>query len=194
MLQLQRWDRLSRNVGLLAAMNLPPDKSGPFKDLLVEREYAESDARDAADGAGIDPNSAEATEAAANAMSRVDERIRALLNDGEFARYSEAVGTSLARNSLAHTVIVGCFIDLGAPLTAAQETALAQAGYRAIQLQTQSAEPDPLTGLTPSQQIILDGTSQTLAAGQIEILRKFFLNDNQLGALLKAAQSSAGPR
>jgi hypothetical protein len=96
-MQNQRWIKLSKNAAIIAGLNLPPDKLAGFKDLLVERDHAETDAREAASKVGINPDTSEATEAAAEALGKVDEQIKALLGETDFQKYAELVGTKLVR-------------------------------------------------------------------------------------------------
>lgn len=199
LLQYQRWTRLGKKADLIAGLNLPPEKLAKFKELLVERDYAESDAKDAATNAGIVPDSSEATEAASNVMEQVDERIKALLGDTDFQKYGELTGIDLFRGNLSGGPIVGCFVDAGVPLTAEQTSALARAllhetSVRARDGSGQIGEPDPVTGFTPSQKMILEEVTPALSSAQMETLRSFFLNDNQLGSLMKAWQSVPASR
>lgn len=165
----------------------------------MERDYAESDAKDAAGHVGIDPASGDATEAAADAMSKVDERIKALLGEADYQKYSELVGADVVWGEPVRGTLVGYFVDAGAPLTPEQTSALARAFCLEIKARAQGGSgqvggPDPVTGFNSSQKFILDQVSSALPPSQLETLRNFFLNDNQLGALMNASPSNDSPR
>jgi len=193
MLQYQRWRRLSKNADVIAALQLPPERLARFKDLLVERAYAETDARDAASQVGLDPNSSASTDVAGDAMGKVDERIKALLGETDFQKYSEMIGTDLVWGGV-RDLIVGYFVDAGAALTAEQTSSLGRIFYQNQLDQMrgwngQPEEPDAGTGLKRSQTLILNQAAQALSIEQLATLRNFFLNDNQLGGWMKASPS-----
>ena len=194
-MQHERWMKLSKNADVIAGMDLPPDKLARFKDLLVERNYAESDARDAASKAGIDSETSEATEAATEALGKVDEQIKALLGETDFQKYAELVGTKLVwATGGMQDVIGGYFIDAGVSLSPERTGALARAFFQEISARAQGGngqmgDPDPATGFNSSQTMILEQTSQALSPAQMEALRNYFHNDNQNGELMKAFQA-----
>lgn len=179
-------------------LKLPNDRLAKFKELLIERDYAESDARSAARQVGIDPASATATEAAANAVNKIDDQIKTLLGTADFERYTELVGLDLFRANVAQSTIEGYLLDNGSPLAPQQSKSLAQAFYR--EFLNQSREPNRRTmetaasaGLTPSQRSIVDQARQFLTTEQIEALQNFFISDNELGALIAASPTRNSP-
>jgi hypothetical protein len=200
--QHRRWTTLSRKSAVLAGLNLPPATAAAFKDLLVERDYAERDAADAAAQHGLEPGSAAADEAATRAVADVFLRMRALLGEGDYQRYADLSGVDLLRGQPAPgpaiAPMLGMLVDAGAPANAQQETALAEACYREISARSQRADvnpgdPDPASGLNPSQQAILSQVTGSFSPVQQQALRNFFLHDNQLAQLMKAVAAERRP-
>ena len=194
-MQHERWMKLSKDADVIAGLNLPPDTVARFKDLLVERAHAEADAKEAASKAGIAPATSEETEAIFEAVGKVTEQIKALLGEAEFQKYAELVGAKVVwETSIAKDLIGGYFVDSGVPLSPEQTAALARAFYQETRARAQSGsvqwgDPDPATGLNPSQTMLLEQASQALSPLQLETLRNFFHNDNQNGELMKAFQA-----
>jgi hypothetical protein len=193
--QSERWRKLGKDADVIADLNLPPDTVARFKDLLVECAHAEADAREAATKAGIDLATSEETEAVVEAVGKVTEQIKALLGEAEFQKYAELVGAKVVwETNGAKDLIGGYFVDAGMPLSPEQTGALARAFYQEIRARAQSGsgqmgDPDPATGLNPSQTMILEQASQALSPLQLDTLRNFFHNDNQNGELMKAFQA-----
>jgi len=79
------------------------------------------------------------------------------------------------------------------PLTAEQTSALARTfSLESLARASNSpmGESDPVTGINLSQKVIPEQAAQVLPPAQAETLRKIFLNDNQLGALMNAFQAA----
>ena len=195
--QRDRWKKLGKEADIIAGLSLPSDKLARFKDLLVERDRAEADAREAASKVDTDTDTPEAIEAADEAVGKFDEQIEALLGEAGFQKYAELVGAKLVwETNGAQDLIGGYFVDAGVPLSPEQTSALARAFYQEIKTRAESGngqmgDPDPATGLNPSQTMILEQAAQALSPAQLETLLNFFRNDNQNGELMKAFQTEA---
>jgi hypothetical protein len=180
----RRWTVLAKKAELLAAMNLPGDKSATLKDLLVERDYAEKDARDAARKAGLQPH-----EAAAAEVAKIDARIQAVLGDSDYARYAEQMSITVFRDQLDGSPIPGSLIDAGAPLAPNQMAWIAGVMYRSFgaQLTDQpSQSPDPDAARRAFATTLLAEAPGKLTPPQIAALSEYFRKDDELAGHVKA--------
>jgi hypothetical protein len=166
--QQRRWNALAKKADLLAALNLPPDKRRVLKDMLVEREFAERDARDAAQATGVEPD-----ETAAAEVAKIDARIQALLGDADYANYNEQMSIAMFREQLESSPIPGSLVDAGVPLAPAQKAWLAGVMYRAVRAQLTDRpvqSPDPNAARRALAATLLAEASGNLTPLQIAAL------------------------
>ena len=180
----RRWTALAKKADLLAAMNLPPDRAAALKDLLVERDYVERDARDAARAAGVQPH-----EAAAAEVAKIDARIQSTLGDADYARYTEQMSLMVFRDQVEGSPIPGSLVDAGTPLTPEQKAWMAGMMYRSFGLQSVDRPPqssDPDAGRRAFAAMLLAEAPGKLTAEQIAALREYFRKDDQLAEQMNA--------
>lgn len=190
--QQRRWTALAKKAELLAAMNLPPDKSAALKNLLVERDYAERDARDAARKAGLQPH-----EAAAAEVAKIDAQIQTVLGDNDYARYKEQTSITVLREQLDGSSIPGTLVDAGVPLAADQKTWIAEVMYRAFgpQLVDQPPQsPDPDADRRRFVATLLAEAPGKLTPPQIAALVEYFRKDDEFAALINTLKREASQR
>jgi hypothetical protein len=173
----QQLREISREYGdVFASLNLPPDKLAQLKNLMIDRLNAPADARDAAQNSGL--NGADINQAAEQAVSGVNDDIKALVGADGYDELQAAQQTMGERNMI--QLQVG--VDLsaaGVPLSGSQTLALAQiyadarnpAKNPALAAATQLAA-DPAAGLAAINQAILDRATQMLSPAQLPILQQ----------------------
>ena len=181
--EYRRWSALAKKADLLTAMNLPPDQRAALKDLLAERDYAERDARDVARTAGVEPH-----EAAGAEVAKIDTRIRDLLGEAEFERYTEQISLLVFRDQLEGSPIPGSLVEAGVPLTPEQKTWIAGMMYRAFGVQTtdqpaNSSDPDAARRAFAAA-LVAEAPGK-LTESQINALRDYFRKDDELAAYIK---------
>jgi len=174
-----------------AAMKLPPDDLARLKNLLLTRVQARLDAADAGQAAGL--TGAELSTAGKQAENAVTGEISALVGDAGYAQLMASQKASQFEPLIANSVAVD-LEGAGVPLMPEQASALAQSfadhdtnngAGAAGQL------PDPLTGLTPFYQSLLDRISPNLTAAQIPVVKDYFIELEQQGQFARR-QAAAG--
>jgi hypothetical protein len=194
--EYRRWMTLAKKADLLSGLNLPPEKLAALKDLLIERDFAERDAREAAKSAGVNPN-----DAAASETEKIDLRIQTMLGEADYPKYADAMSTETFRQTLESNPLVGSLVDAGAPLTPEQKTWVAQVMNRTITPVAKAAAdnpggpaPDPDVQRLAFQQAVLTQGPGVLTPAQLDVLREFFQKDNELGANLKIMRDERRPK
>jgi hypothetical protein len=184
LLQKQTLRNIRRNyVDGISKLNLPPDKLKKLEELLVARAQAPIDALNAEHNLGI-TDSKEISKTQQYAVAEVNDNIEALIGTSGVATLDLSSQLHAERSMLDN----GVAIDLqaaGTPLTADQETALAQTildtsnvvtnpNYSSLALQP----ADPSTGLSAVQAAIDEKASQFLSTDQLNILKSFQQEQN----------------
>jgi len=187
--RISRWNILARHADLIAAMKLDPDKLARFKDLLVAKDEAESDARAAAAVNGLEGSPADL--AVRQAVEAVRSEISTLLGDADYQRFDDLTGVEVMNQSMKELGLAGAFVDAGEGLTPDQANSLSQ-----LFMQQQLATNDRLTQgasqadldaqLPANRKLMLDQAAQFLSSNQLAALQAYFDNDAALGGALKA--------
>jgi NACalpha-BTF3-like transcription factor len=186
-------DKESRHLAVLryakgiAALNLPADQATKLKQLLVEKDISENDARRAADRAGVSPE--ERNKAMDAAGKELNQSIVALIGtegNDTLQALKEDGNPETSRNLTAD------MLDAGIPPSDDQATALAQMLYDAGQPSKTPAasdpgyhKVDPSTWLSPLDQQFLTQAATVLTPAQVEILKAFRSDENHRQAIIR---------
>jgi len=178
----QQLRNVQRQYGdVIAAMKLPPDEVTKLRNLLVERETAQSDARETALQAGLSPG--EVGVAVSQAKSDINDEIESLVGDDAYKlllQQPPGMFKIMISNS------AGLDLEMaGIPLTPAQTSSLAQAYsdvYKSGITEFFSGNndtPDPETGLTPKAQALLDRVTPSLTPEQLPVMKDYLIEQIQ---------------
>jgi hypothetical protein len=173
----------------LAKLNLPPEQAAKLKQLMIDREDASMDAREAAQNSGL--SSRETNQAVTQAMGEVNDEIKALVGADTFNDLQNGQLSSGMKMMIQNQV----GIDLtaaGVPLSNDQTSALAQI-YAGLQNPAKNPDlmtmvrgaADPTTGLTPMNQAILDQAAQVLSPAQLPILKQSLIDQSEQQAYFR---------
>jgi hypothetical protein len=178
----QQLRNIQRQYGdAIAAMKLSPDETAKLRNLLLERVNSQTDAREAAQQAGLSLE--EVNQAVSQAQSEVNDEIKSLIGDDDYKQLL-LPPSSMFKMLIGNTV--GLDLEMaGSPLTPAQTTSLAQAysegvrnsGYGLFGGPNQT--PDSETGLTPNSQALLDRMTPSLTPDQIPVIKDYLLEQLQ---------------
>ena len=169
-----------RYAPLFKALSLPPEQLDQFKNLLVEKQMAATDAVWAAHDQGISPftNHEELVQAIQDAVGSVDGQIKTMLGDDVYGQFQQYEQTQPERNvvnqlekSLSYTQT---------PLTGDQANQLIQALQQAApttSAQKPSIATNGLTGIT------IVGSPAYTVTDQAISLAQTVLSPNQVAAL-----------
>jgi len=186
----------------IATLNLPADKAAQLKNLLVERQLSQQDAREAAEAAGLKPGSPEFAQATAQAYQEVQQQITDLVGKDGMAALQQASMISGMKTMVTYTYAPD-FADAGIPLTSEQETSLAVALNPANAMRNNPnardpsyRQPDPDTWLSPADQQTIAKAAQTLSPAQLEIFKTDLAEQNHRNAIMQpyfqAARNNSG--
>jgi hypothetical protein len=180
---------------VLAWLNLPPGKLKTLKELILKRDDATDDSEAAARSAG-ETDRDKLKEIINEARNAVDEEIRTLLGEDDYARYKDArnlaVPYGVAKRSISPEMA-----DAGVPMTSEQTVALARALYVGMgpalfhERSAMEQAVDPQTGLTQSDRNALTQASAILSPAQLEVLRRHLAIDSRFWDFELKAMGSA---
>lgn len=180
-------------VPTLLELGLSGEQVAKVRSLMLQRRQSARDAKDIAkehkwSTAGV------VIQAIDEAEAKFDPQIRAAVGDEKF----EQVRVMLVDESYFRRVQFGIATDaelFGAPLSADQKLTLTRAMGGVL---TQSVHPqaavDPVTGLTPSDQQILDRANGALSNAQSAVLRRYLARQHvgSAGSWRVGSQTTAG--
>jgi hypothetical protein len=179
-------------------LKLSPDQLAKLKDLMIDRVAAGLDARDAASASGL--SNAESAQAFTQARDEVTAEMTALVGGDVIGQINSAGQVFVMRWNVQN--LAG--LDLtaaGVPLSSDQTSALAEI-YADFQIPDRlkrtpdlgklfGAPADPITGLTPLNQAMLDQAAQVLSSAQLPIFRQSLIDENQQQAFIQRQQAAA---
>jgi RNA polymerase sigma factor (sigma-70 family) len=181
----------------IAALNLQPDEAGKLKELLVEKAYSISDARDAAIQQGFSQNSPEMNQATAQAGKEMDQEINALIGGDAAGRLEALQGTMYFGGQNSVDLAGVDLADAGVPLTTTQSQTLSQMLHdlQSHEKNPDSAQPgfntvDPATWQSPSDQQFFAKASTLLTANQLQILEAYIAEQNQQNSIRNSYRKS----
>jgi hypothetical protein len=185
--QLQGMRQIYRQYGDLKSLNLPPEQLDKLRQLLLEKNQAPQDAREAALQAGIAPNSPAMMKATSDAMQAVDTDIKALVSPDQYAALHNLQTQAGFRSNIEYQIAP----DLnaaGLPLTPAQMCALAQVQQDAQQAALQAARGGSKVDIQQQiNQAMADQASKILSADQLPIFQQSVsINQQMVEAQAKA--------
>jgi hypothetical protein len=180
--QRHRETVLLKNQYLLERIEIDRARLARLKDLLVERELSQVDAKESAKALGL-PN-AKIAEAANKAAFAVDEEIRASLGDEDYEKYAALAKESSYRGMIKRD-FEGYLADAGAALTTEQGDILARVFTDVVYREKTGRE------LSASS---ISGDSM-LRANEIEFLRRIagIVSSNQLDLIERRFKSRNTP-
>jgi hypothetical protein len=163
----------------IAAMKLPADQARKLRELLVSRANAQTDTRDVSRESGLSPE--ETKYAVAQAADEVNNEIKALIGDDNFAALQQppiGILKPIIENSIGLDLAMS-----GTPLTPAQTTMLAQSFSPILRPGPMpggaNQKADPVSGLTPYYQTLLDSVSPNLTPDQLPAVKAFLVDQVQ---------------
>jgi hypothetical protein len=176
--------RINRQYGdVLATLNLSADQLANLKNLMIDREEALLDARDASKNLPA----AESRAAIFQAEDEVNKEIDALVGPGVMSQFASTAEVYAIGRTIQSQEGMD-FTAAGLPLSAEQVSALADI-YANFQIPERlkgtpdfdklvGAPADPVTGLTPLNQALLAQAAQVLSPAQLPILRQSLIDEN----------------
>jgi RNA polymerase sigma factor (sigma-70 family) len=179
------------------SLSLAPDEASKLKELLVEKAYSISDARDAAIQQGFSQNSPETNQASTQAGKEMDQQIIALIGSDAAEKVEALQGTMYfgGQNSVDEAGVD--LADAGVPLTTTQSQTLSQVLHdlQSHEKNPDSAQPgfktvDPVTWQSPFDQQFFAKASTLLTATQLQVLEAYMAEDNQQNAIINSYRSS----
>jgi hypothetical protein len=194
----QRLRTLNLQLGdTLTKLNLPPEELAKLKNLLVDRDEAAEDAREAGRDADLDQRTL--IQAVQNAMNEVNDEIKALVGAEGFSQIQSAQQTGTWKIVIQNQVGAD-LTAAGSPLSAEQIDALAQI-YTKVHspnggglASNQNGAPDPQTGLNAAAQAILDQATPLLSPAQVPVFRQSLIESvEQQQYFLKRNAAARGP-
>jgi hypothetical protein len=179
----QQLRNVQREYGeAIAALKLPPDQVAKLRELLVGREEARADAREAGQAAGL--TARDLNLATTQAAGAVNDEIKGVIGADAFQQLQTAPQTGGFKLMIENTVA----IDLngaGTPLTPDQESELVAAYAQAARPPPGAGKgsawitPNPDTGLAPSDQATLDAAGKVFGPDQMAIIKENLLEQRQ---------------
>jgi len=175
----------------LVSLNLTPDQRAKLTDLLVERNLTTTDAQQAATAAGLAQGSAAYWAAVKQATDVVDQEMTSALGTDGGKLYQKLQTASNASNQIMFNY-APVFDDAGASLTPQQTQGLEQAFVATKNFNDIPAanrqdyfKVDPTTGLSPSDNRLIESAAQVLSPAQLQILKDNQILSNKQQAIMQ---------
>jgi hypothetical protein len=177
----------------LTKLNLSADELAKVKNLLVERQEASMDAREAGLQAGLDRRTVnQATQAAA---AEVNNEIKADIGQDAFMQLEQSGQSGMVKQMIGNQLGVD-LSAAGFPLTNDQLSSLAAIYAQAIR-PVAGLPPgraiDPETGLNPASQATLDQAARILTPSQLPLLRDYLLEQIAQQKYFQKRATASGP-
>jgi len=173
------------------SLNLQPAQVTKLKDLLVERNQTAADARQAAIAAGLEQGTPAYWAAIKQATDAVDQEMTTALGTDGGAIVQKLQAASGARNQIMYNYAPD-FDEAGASLTTDQNRGLEQAISASRKLDGIAAsarqgyfQSDPATGLSPSDNRLIEAAAQVLSPAQLQILKADQILSNKQSAIMQ---------
>src|SRR6185312_3808883 len=174
----------------IASLRLPPDKAAALTKLLVEQQFSQQDAQDAAQAAGIRPDSREYGQAMTQALADKHQQMLDLIGETGVAALGQASQISGWKSTVQNTYGMD-LAAAGVPLDPGQMASLAQIWGDSRQYPgstppgVNSFQPDSATWLSPIDHVVLNRSAAILSGPQLEALKSSIAAGNQENALMQ---------
>ena len=180
----QRRDIMRQYGAGFDSLHLRPDQLARLKDLLVERNLTSTDAQQGAKAAGLEQNTPAYWAAIKQATDTVDQELTSVLGTNCTSALQKLQMTANAQRQIQY--YASDFEQAGAPLTPEQSSALAQAfmGARNGPAKVGFYEADPATGLSPSDNRMMETAAPALSPAQLQVMKTDLMHANQQSAIL----------